>query len=518
VEPAFFSRLKGPSFQPRDTVRAAVRIRSVAPEPVYSFGPFQLDPRRRLLCLEGEPVALPDRHLDILRLLVARAGDIVAKDDLIEMAWKDVAVSDNSLEQAMSSLRRRLGPAPDGAPYIETLARRGYRFRLPVTSTTARESDDTLSALLKPYRMFVEGRAAIETLERDAVHRAAEAFEQVLALAPDYAPGHIGLANAAALAFDSTRSNVVPDADALRRAVHHAREACRLDTDSGEAWATLAFVLSRMGAGGDAVAAGRRATSLEPDNWRHYVRLAYAAWGDERLRAARSALKRLPEFGLAHWLAATVHVARLALDDATRELAAGAAAQDRQPEGGRFGSVGLHLLLGLVHDAQGDRASADREIERELSFEASGHIYSMHVCASTWYARGALRQHEGRDTDAVVAFGAALERAPAHPMALAALAELTGGSKRRAFRAQLQQRLALLLQAGATVDAAAAAAVADVLAGRHRAAAERVHAALRHAPEGSSSGWGIPIDPLLRVTEHTDAWSPVLVLLRARAS
>ena len=490
----------------------------MAPEPIYTFGPYQLDTHRRRLVLANEPVALPDRYIDILHLLVSRAGEVVAKDDLITAAWKSVAVGDNSLEQAMSSLRRRLGPAPDGEPYIETLTRRGYRFRAPVTTTTTRDTDDSLTALLKPYRVFVEGRAAIETLEREAVQRAAEAFEHVLALAPDYAPGHIGLANATALTFDSSRSTTVPDIAALQRAVHHAREACRLDAGSGEAWATLAFVLSRTGTGVDAVAAGRRATALEPDNWRHYVRLAYAAWGEERLRAARSALKRLPEFGLSHWLAATVYVARLAFDDAARELAAGAAAQDNQPEGGRFGSVGLHLLLGLVLDAQGDRTAAEREIEREMAFEASGHIYSTQVCASAWYTRGAWDFLQGRNSDAEAAFVQALERAPAHVMALAALAELVRGSKRASIRARLQQRITLLEHAGANVDAAAAVAVADVLQGRHDDAGERVHAALRSAPEGSSTGWGIPVDPLLRVNDQAAAWASVRALLRTRAS
>lgn len=38
-----------------------------------------------------------------------------------QVAWNDVAVSDNSLEQSISSLRRAPGPAPNGPPYIETL-------------------------------------------------------------------------------------------------------------------------------------------------------------------------------------------------------------------------------------------------------------------------------------------------------------------------------------------------------------------------------------------------------------
>jgi DNA-binding winged helix-turn-helix (wHTH) protein len=490
----------------------------VAPEPIFSFGPYHLDMQRRRLVLGNEPVALPDRHFEILHLLVARAGEVVAKDDLIAAAWKGVAVSDNSLEQAMSSLRRKLGAAPDGPPYIETLARRGYRLRSAVTATLARETDDALASLLQPYRVFLEGRAAIETLERDAVRRAALAFDNVLTMAPDYAPAHIGLANAAALMFDTTRMSGVPDVEALQRAVHHAREACRLDAASGEAWATLAFVLSRVGTVVDAVAAGRRATALEPDNWRHHVRLAYAAWGDERLRAARGAMKRLPGSGMAHWLAATVHVARQAFDDAARELSAGTIAQDAQPRGGRFSSVGLHLLLGLVHLSAGDHASAETELNRELAFESAGHIYSAQACASAWCGLGALRHREGQQADAVAAFDRALSCVPGHVLALAAMVELSPRTRRGSLRPRLQQRIAALAGQNTRVDAAIALAVADVFAGRHAAAADGVLAALNEAPEGSSAGWGIPVEPLLRVSEHADAWAPVLALLRTRAA
>ena len=66
-----------------------------------SFGPFELDVDSRRLEREGEPVALPERHVDILLLLVSRAGQIVSKETLIEAAWKGVAVTDNSLEQAI---------------------------------------------------------------------------------------------------------------------------------------------------------------------------------------------------------------------------------------------------------------------------------------------------------------------------------------------------------------------------------------------------------------------------------
>jgi hypothetical protein len=68
----------------------------------------------------------------------------------------------------------------------------------------------------------------------------------------------------------------------------------------------LGLVVERTGRRADALAALERAVALEPDNWRHQVRLALGSWGESRLRAARAALKRCPHLPLAHWLAATV--------------------------------------------------------------------------------------------------------------------------------------------------------------------------------------------------------------------
>jgi DNA-binding winged helix-turn-helix (wHTH) protein len=456
----------------------------------------------------GEPFELPDRQLDILLLLVSKAGQVVSKDALIDAAWKDVAVGDNSLEQAISALRRTLGVAPDGQSWIETLARRGYRFRGAVARDVARHTDAQLDALLAPHRAFIEGRSALETLGSSAVARARDVFGEVVAALPEYASGHIGLANALALGFEATRADENPDTAALTSAVQHAREACQLDSGSGEAWATLAFVLSRAGAGSDAAAAGRRAIAIEPDDWRHHLRLASVTWGEERLRAAGRTLKLLPGVALAHWLAATVHVARQALDAAADTLVAGTTAQDRQPDGGRFAGVGLHLLLGLVRLAQGNRQDAMASFERELAFESAGHLYSREASANTWCAIGAVRLRAGDRGAADAAFERALALVHAHPLVLAGVGKA----------AQAEMRAQALAARGLVVEAAMTRAVDDALAGRHADGAARVHTALQSAPAGSSSGWTLPVEPLLDVAGHLDLWAPALAILRSRAA
>lgn len=486
--------------------------------PLFVFEPFELDPARRRLTSSGEPVAMSERQLDVLLLLVARAGQIISKDDLLQAGWHDVAVGDNSLEQAVSSLRRLLGAHPSGVAYIETVPRRGYRFGVPVARRASRESDAGLDALLAPHRAFIEGRAALETFDGGQVARAREVFEDAVRTAPEGAAAHVGLANACVMQFEMTRTDPAPDAVALAMAAHHAREACRLDPQSGEAWATLGFVLDRTGDRIDAPAAAKRAVTLEPANWRHHFRLGYVAWGQERLHAAHRTLALLPDFPQAHWLAATVHVARQAFNEAEREVTTALASQAGVAKGdSRFTSVALHWLLGLLRLARGDETGGLEAFERELSVEDAGHLYARECCANTWYAIGALRLRQGRLPDASAAFERALERVASHPMAQVGLAA-AGSLGRGPIPAPAPDpRAERPRSRPLSVDAAMFRAAQLVVAGAHPMAARIVEEALADAPPGNA-GWLLPIEPLLHVTAHPDVWARALSHLRNRAA
>jgi DNA-binding winged helix-turn-helix (wHTH) protein len=474
-------------------------VRSTGPN-IYRFGPFQLDSARRRLLRGNDPILLSDRHLEILLQLATKAGQIISKDDLIAAAWQDVAVADNSIEQAISSLRKTLGLQPDGAPYIETLTRRGYRFSAAVQRGKPRESDASLDALLAPFRAFVEGRAALETLDGDAVTRARAAFGEALRAEPDDSAAHVGMANACALGFEATRVDATPDCEALRDAVHHAREGCRLDPSSGEAWSTLAFVLHRGGRAAEAIAAARKAVTLDAGNWHHYLRLAFVSWGEERLRAAHRVLTLCPGLALPYWFAATVFVARQAFDAALDELRAGCRSQDAQrTETGRFKAVGLHLLHGLVLASCGSEKDALDEFARELEFEGDGQLYARECCANTWYASGAVHLRNGRRDEADAAFREALNRVPGHSLASTVCGE----------RSQLA--------AANNVDVAMAQAAALVLDGRHDDAA-RVCAEALVREEPGPAGWILPVEPLLNPSGHPEAWARTLAMVRDRAT
>src|SRR5687768_2665828 len=124
---------------------------------VHSFGPFQFDVGARQLTRDGVALKVPGRHLDVLATLLAKPGAIVPKDALIVAAWADVAVTDNSLEQAVSALRKVLGAHGGGEPYIQTVPRQGYRFAGNVQTQSARETDAGLDSLVAPHRAWVEG-------------------------------------------------------------------------------------------------------------------------------------------------------------------------------------------------------------------------------------------------------------------------------------------------------------------------------------------------------------------------
>ena len=93
---------------------------------VYRFGPFELDSAHRRLLRGREPVLLPDRHADVLLLLASNAGHVATKEALSAGVWRDVAVTDNTIERAIWNVRKTLGGQPDGAPSIETVVRLGW--------------------------------------------------------------------------------------------------------------------------------------------------------------------------------------------------------------------------------------------------------------------------------------------------------------------------------------------------------------------------------------------------------
>ena len=106
----------------------------------YCFGPFRLDSKGPLLFRDGHMVRLEPKIVDVLQLLVENAGSVVEKDVLLRTVWRGVVVGESSLTRTISLLRSALGTGEGDQEYVVTIAKRGYRFALPVTEVAGAEA------------------------------------------------------------------------------------------------------------------------------------------------------------------------------------------------------------------------------------------------------------------------------------------------------------------------------------------------------------------------------------------
>jgi len=93
----------------------------------YAFGPFRVDPVKRILLRSGEPVPLTPKVFDILLVLVENHGEVLVKEALMQSVWPDTVVEEGNLNRNIS-MRRALGESPADHQYIATVPGRGYRF------------------------------------------------------------------------------------------------------------------------------------------------------------------------------------------------------------------------------------------------------------------------------------------------------------------------------------------------------------------------------------------------------
>jgi len=105
---------------------------------IARFGVFELDLSAAELRKNGARLRLQEQPFQVLTLLLEHAGDVVTRDEMRQKLWPaDTFVDfDHSLNTAVNKLRETLGDSASSPRYIETLARRGYRFIAPVQNST----------------------------------------------------------------------------------------------------------------------------------------------------------------------------------------------------------------------------------------------------------------------------------------------------------------------------------------------------------------------------------------------
>lgn len=101
---------------------------------IARFGVFELDLRVGELRKNGVKLRLQGQPFQVLALLLERAGDVVTREELRQKLWpSDTFVDfDHSLNTAINKVREVLGDSATSPRYVETLARRGYRFIAPI--------------------------------------------------------------------------------------------------------------------------------------------------------------------------------------------------------------------------------------------------------------------------------------------------------------------------------------------------------------------------------------------------
>jgi predicted ATPase/DNA-binding winged helix-turn-helix (wHTH) protein len=134
---------------------------------IYELGPFRLDAEAGVLSRAGVPMPLGPRAVAVLAALVTRANEYLPKAGLMDAAWPGLVVEEGNLAVQISGIRRVLGQVAGGERWVETLARRGYRFVGPVERLpdASQQSDDAQRARTN----LPESRTSFVGRERELV-------------------------------------------------------------------------------------------------------------------------------------------------------------------------------------------------------------------------------------------------------------------------------------------------------------------------------------------------------------
>ena len=121
---------------------------------VLRFGVFEADLEKRELRKQGIRIRIYDQPFEILVTLLGRAGEVVSREELRRKLWPSETFVDfdHSINAAVNRLREALGDSADNPRFIETLARRGYRFVAPVEAVMTGAAPGSIPAPASPGR------------------------------------------------------------------------------------------------------------------------------------------------------------------------------------------------------------------------------------------------------------------------------------------------------------------------------------------------------------------------------
>ncbi len=101
--------------------------------------------------LDGRSLDLEPKAFNLLVLLLANAGQLVTKQQILDTVWAGTAVTDNALTRVVAQLRKALGDDAREATFLETVPTLGYRWVAAV-----RRLDPTQSPVQSGFRVGSE--------------------------------------------------------------------------------------------------------------------------------------------------------------------------------------------------------------------------------------------------------------------------------------------------------------------------------------------------------------------------
>ncbi len=141
-----------------------------------AFGRYTLYFEPLSLFAGNRAIALPRRQMEVLALIVERRGVPVSREEFLRVVWQGSYIEDGNLTQAIFLLRRTLGKLPNGAEFIETVPRVGYRLSpdaIPPaqqTEATAQSNLPILRSVLEPAERPERFRLLVDSIEEYAIY------------------------------------------------------------------------------------------------------------------------------------------------------------------------------------------------------------------------------------------------------------------------------------------------------------------------------------------------------------
>ena len=241
---------------------------------IYKFEDFRLDAAHLLLYQNGREVSLTPKVIETLLALVERSGKVLSKNELMEIVWADSFVEDGNLSQNLYLLRKVLQKKTDGAPLIETLKRRGYRFNgavscveekpngnsSPDKNQSARRKNVWKSAdrkaneraesadgnlqlnTVKPANAFEAcqmARLYFQQITLPGFIKSRELIDEAVRLDAEYAPAYVALAEQC---LKEAIYGLSTPAEGCQNARNALARAVELKADSAEFYAAKGFV------------------------------------------------------------------------------------------------------------------------------------------------------------------------------------------------------------------------------------------------------------------------------------